>query len=213
MMPCRRVCDHFLTTLLAVWFAVGLAASPPPACAQMAVTGSDPAAHAAQSWYDTHVPARFHAHSPLPVRLLDARAMAAYVHNGEPNSEHNGAGDSSNDGDADGVVDGLYESDPEAVTVLLPQSGTVDMFTLGHEYGHFVWFRLLGKDDRRRYEDVYRQQRAAHHLVTAYAATDAEEGFAEAFSFYVNEPPLLAWRDPVSYRFLNRCLMPAPAHE
>ena len=95
-----------------------------------------------------------------------------------------------------GDIDGVFESDPDRMALRLPAGGDMDMFTFAHEYGHYVWFHLLeqGRPPSLR-ERCTSVSRAAHHLVTRYAATDVEEGFAEAFSFYVCEPPMLARRD------------------
>jgi len=90
----------------------------------------------------------------------------------------------------------------------IPASGQPDLYTFAHEYGHYIWFNLLSRDDKKRYEGIYKKQKALHHLVTRYAQTDVEEGFAEAFSFYANEPPLLLRRDALSYQFLSQ--WPAP---
>ena len=78
--------------------------------------------------------------------------------------------------DDDGDIDGVFENDPPRITLRLPDTGGPDMFTFAHEYGHYVWFALLSQADRKHYEAIYDKQRAAHHLVTRYAATELEEG-------------------------------------
>jgi len=188
-----------LTILVVIWFAV-------PARAQLSVSApTDPRARHLQSWYEHHVPARFRAHTLLTVHELDDTQMDAYLNGGEDGQEDDS---SSHTADDTGDIDGVFESDPDRIALRIPVTGDIDMFTFAHEYGHYVWFHLLSKDDRRRYETLYKRQRAAHHLVTDYAATDVEEGFAEAFSFYASAPPMLARRDSASFDFLNQIADP-----
>lgn len=98
-------------------------------------------------------------------------------------------------------IDGVYDRNPPRIAVEV-ENGRVDNFTFAHEYGHYVWFELMTKADRRAYEAIYKQSRSDRHLVTDYAAVSVDEGFAEAFSFYVNLPQDLQHRDAVSYNFL-----------
>ncbi len=183
-----------LTALAAIWFAV-------PARAQLTVSApSETQAHQLQSWYGHHVPPRFRANSPLAIRELNDAQMEAYL-KGDAGGDSDNS--SSHADDDTGDIDGVFESSPDRMALRLPSEGDLDVFTFAHEYGHYVWFHLLTKDDRHRYEAIYKRQLAAHHLVTRYAATDLEEGFAEAFSFYVCEPPMLARRDAASYQYLN----------
>jgi hypothetical protein len=186
-----------LTTLAAVLFAAWAG----PARAQLDISApTDAQVRSLGDWYEQHVPARFRAKDAVDVSALSDREMTAYLKGGDT---ADGAGDSSSHADDDdGDIDGVFENDPPRITLRLPDTGGPDMFTFAHEYGHYVWFTLLSKADRKRYEAIYDRQRAADHLVTRYAATALEEGFAEAFSFYVSQPPLLAHRDPLSYQFL-----------
>jgi hypothetical protein len=186
-----------LTTLAMVWFSS-------PARAQLVVTApSETHVRALTAWYDHHVPVRYRVNSRLLIKELNDRQMAAYLNGNEDNlNDASFAPPSHNSDGDDSDVDGVFESDPDRIALRLARTGDLDMFTFAHEYGHYVWFHLLGGEDRRRYEALYRRQRASHHLVTRYAATDLEEGFAEAFSFFASEPPMLARRDPLSYQFL-----------
>lgn len=187
-----------VTALAAILFAV----QPGPARAQLNVFGpTDAQVRALGDWYEQHVPARFRAKTTVEVSALTDREMESYLKDGDTSEDSDSA--ASHSADDDGDIDGVFENDPPRITLRVSESGTPDMFTFGHEYGHYVWFGLLSKSDRKRYEAIYNKQRAAHHLVTRYAATELEEGFAEAFSFYVNQPPLLAHRDPLSYQFLT----------
>lgn len=184
-----------LTTLGAVGFSG-------PARAQIDVSAPSPAqARQLQAWYEQHMPARFRAHSRLTVRELTDPDMDDYLKADQDPSDNSFQ---SSSGDDSAQIDGVFEGDPDRIALRLPASGQLDMFTFAHEYGHYVWFNLLSRDDRRRYEAIYKRQREAHRLVTRYAATDLEEGFAEAFSFYAHEAPVLARRDPPSFQFLNQ---------
>jgi hypothetical protein len=151
------------------------------------------------AWCLHHIPTVFRPQTDVVVRQLNDPEMNSYL-TGDDQGNNNNDRSSSDDDD----IDGVFENDPPRITLRLPSSGEPDMFTFTHEYGHFVWFDLMSKDDRKEYEAIYKKQHAAHHLVTRYAATDLEEGFAEAFSFYINEAPVLQHRDPASYAFLSQ---------
>lgn len=173
-----------------------------PARAQLDVSAPSPIqARQLATWFEQHMPVRFRAHSRLTVRELTDRDMDAYLKADKDPSDNSFQSSGSDD---NAEIDGVFEGDPDRIALRLPASGTLDMYTFAHEYGHFVWFHLLSRDDRRRYEGIYNKQRTAHHLVTRYASTDLEEGFAEAFSFYASEAPLLARRDPLSFQFFNQ---------
>lgn len=166
-----------------------------PVRAQVTVEAPAPeSARALAAWYNLHVPLRFRAAAPLLVRELTEQDMDAYLLNGSSDA-------SRSDNNETGDIDGVFESSPDRLALRVPEGGAVEMLTFAHEYGHYVWFHLLTGDDRRRYGAIYNRQRDAGHLVTRYAQTDLEEGFAEAFSFYVSEAPILRHRDPVSYQF------------
>jgi len=106
--------------------------------------------------------------------------------------------------DDDGDIDGVFESDPNRITLRDSSADGPDTFTFAHEYGHYVWFHMLSKANRDQYKKLYDRQRAANQLVTHYASTDVQEGFAEAFSFYICSPVLLEHRDPLSSQFIAR---------
>ncbi len=170
----------------------------PPTSAQIVVSSPVPAsAQSLSTWYAHHVPVRFRATSRLAVRELSEADMNTYLHGGAEDRSQSPADDM-------GDIDGVYESHPDRMTLRLAGEHGIDMFTFAHEYGHYVWFSLFSDDDRRRYEALYKRRRAAGHLVTRYAETGVEEGFAEAFSFYVAQPPILAARDPASFQFLSQ---------
>jgi hypothetical protein len=144
------------------------------------------------NWYERHIPARFLARQFVSVSLLASPDMNVYL--------ESSAGSSAEDGDGD--IDGVFENDPPNITLRLPQDGVPDEQIFAHEYGHYVWFDLLTDSDRRRYQAIYDRQKAAHSLITEYAEVNIQEGFAEAFSYYVDHQVLLAQRDALSYRFL-----------
>ena len=193
--------------LLIPCLAAGLLLAPRGAKAQLVVTGPDdaPAAVALTAWFDHHVPVRFRGHGRFEVHPLTNPQMEAYLQSGDTDTAE---GQSSHADE--GEIDGVFEDDPPRITLRVPEGEEPDTYTFAHEYGHYVWYDLLTNADRDRYAAVYKKQKAAHHLVTRYAQTDAEEGFAEAFSFYVSEPPLLRHRDSASYQFLNTWTAPAP---
>lgn len=179
-----------VTTL--AWTTILLLVFAAPGRAQIVVEADSPIrAQSLQAWCERHIPPVFRPDRVLRVRLLFPRQMLALVEQDKTQE------------DADGDVDGLFKDDPPRIAVRITDSEGPDVFTFAHEYGHWVWTKLFSRDDRRTYRALYERQRTRHALVTRYAQTDEEEGFAEAFSFYVNEPPLLQRRDPVSARFLS----------
>ena len=154
------------------------------------------------SWYAKHVPVVYQADKPLLINEYNDRQMNAYLVSGSPNdtaykSSENGQDDLSD-------VDGVYENSPARITVRVPRDRAIDLFTFAHEYGHYVWFNIFSGHDRSSYEAIYNRQKENHRLVTRYAFTNVEEGFAEAFSFYTNQPAMLKYRDPESYAFLDQ---------
>ncbi len=199
-LPCLAIPCLAAGLLLTPHIAMAQNSTPPT----LIVTGlPTPNSALLTSWFNRHIPARFQARGPFEVHPLTESQMASYL--------QDVGGDGQNSHTDDGSIDGIFEADPPRITLLVPQSGSPDLFTFAHEYGHYVWYDLLTKDDRKRYESLYKRQRAARHLVTRYAETDTEEGFAEAFSFYALEPPLLRHRDAASYQFLSTWPAQVPA--
>ena len=190
--------------LLVPLLAAGLLLSPHGAGAQIVVTGPvTPTARSLTSWFARHIPARFEARGRFEVHALSDDEMDAYLRSGDADADQ----DQNSHAD-DGEIDGVFEDHPARITLRIPASGQPDLYTFAHEYGHYVWFTLLSRNDKKRYASIYKKQKALHHLVTRYAQTDVEEGFAEAFSFYANEPPLLLHRDALSYQFLSQWSAP-----
>jgi hypothetical protein len=203
-MPKLATLRSYLTlTILLTVFGLSFFGLSRPVRADLSIIGAtNKQYNAIEDAFKNHIPARFHTGDAIDVQILSRSAMLAYIKQGEPD-------DQSADQSGDDTIDGIYEDGPPTVT--LRSSGDIDdlSFTFAHEYGHYVWQDLLTKSERKRYEQIYDKQRAAHHLVTAYAATELDEGFAEAFSFYAMEPPVLEKRDPLSYRFLATLHLPA----
>ncbi len=172
----------------------------PRAHAQVVISDTAPpaAAHALSGWFSKHIPARFQARERFVVTPLSDRDMDSYLAAQDTNE-----GDSSNSHADDSGIDGIFEDDPPRITLRLPAGAAPDVATFAHEYGHYVWFHRLSQDDRSVYESLYKRQKAARKLITPYANTNVEEGFAEAFSAYVNTPPALQKRDPLSFGFLR----------
>ena len=196
---------HLALTILLTVFGItlfGLTSSS--ARADLSIAGATNKQYdAIEDVFKNHIPARFHDTDTVDVQILSRSEMLAYIRQGEPEDQSADQGD-------DDTIDGIYEDGPPTVT-LRATNDTDDLsFTFAHEYGHYVWQDLLTKTERKRYEQIYTKQRAAHHLVTAYAATELDEGFAEAFSFYAVEPPVLQKRDPLSYRFLAALHVASP---
>jgi len=193
-----------LKTALSITALLGLAilGFAGPAQAQMIVAGPVTTTTVSlENWYSRQLPPVFQAHDILAVHPLADGPMDAYlkangVDPGPDTAAHAGQG-------GEGQVDGIFVDHPARITLRVSQSGSLDLLTAAHEYGHYVWFNLFSKEDRRAYKDIYERQRRAGHLISDYAASNLEEGFAEAFSFYVNQPVALTQSDPESYRFLQ----------
>jgi len=149
------------------------------------------------SWYDQNIPSAFRLTCPLLVHEMTEPALIDYINSGSGAHQSKTLTVSNTDD-----IDGVYDRNPPRIAVEIEQGGKIDDFTFAHEYGHYVWFELMSKADRKAYEAVYKQSKQDRHLVTDYAAVSVDEGFAEAFSFYVNLPQDLQHRDAGSYNFL-----------
>lgn len=153
-------------------------------------------------WYLHHIPTVFQAHNDLFVNEYYDAQMDAYLTSGSADTSNLRNNDNSGGDMSD--VDGVFENDPPRLSLRIAPDGSVDFMTFAHEFGHYVWFIEMNDSERQRYSKLYHKQKSAHHLVTKYAETDTEEGFAEAFSFYVSQPAILAHRDSDSYQFLKQ---------
>lgn len=168
----------------------------------MTVAGApSPTAHALSAWFAQHIPAKFQARGPFEVQPLSDFDMDEYLR-GDSDDAQNDSQNSSSQDDDNYEIDGVFVDDPPRITLRVSEPDAIDFDTFAHEYGHYVWFDLLTKGDRKRYRAVYDKQKAAHRLITDYAADSVEEGFAEAFAADVNTPAALLHQDSLSYRFL-----------
>jgi hypothetical protein len=187
-----------VSTFLVAALALGaLFTWPRPSRADLDFEGANTQQHTTlQSVFDSHVPTRFHTKQGIEVQIFSRQAMLDYIHQGEP------ADQSADQDEGDDTIDGIYEDAPPTITLRTSRNLDNLSFTFAHEYGHYVWEDLMTRQQHRAYAKIYYKERAAHHLVTTYAATELDEGFAESFSFYVMAPPILQKRDPLSYQFL-----------
>lgn len=189
----HRLTPIFLAALSLAAFFVW----PRPTQADLDISGANSQERATlQSDFDNHVPIRFHTGQEIDVQIFSREAMLDYIREGQP------ADQSADQDEGDDTIDGIYEDGPPTITLRTTPDLDDLSFTFAHEYGHYVWEDLMTRSQHRAYAKIYYKERAAHRLVTAYAATDLDEGFAESFSFYAMAPPILQKRDPLSYRFL-----------
>jgi len=74
-------------------------------------------------------------------------------------------------------------------------------WTVAHEVGHNAQDAVVGWDSdlAREWTDLHEQ---SQECVSAYAETGPEEDFAECYSAYINDPPLLSKVNPEKYDFL-----------
>jgi hypothetical protein len=102
-----------------------------------------------------------------------------------------------------GEIDGLFDNRHMKISLRVGPGGDFDQETLTHEYGHYVWFHILSRSDREAYRSIYDRQRRANSLVTDYASVNLEEGFAEAFAYFIVDPAKLKQGDQASFAFLS----------
>jgi hypothetical protein len=114
-----------------------------------------------------------------------------------------------NDRKSDSIVDGCYQADPASdemagrITLRRSLRGENAALVFTHEYGHYVWANVLSGADRLHYRRIWREQKRSGELVTEYAADSDEEGFAEAFAYFIRRPKALRRADARSWRFLT----------
>lgn len=191
----RTNTPHIFVTLIAF---TSLMLPLRSARAQVAINGPEtPATQTLNAWYTQTLPACFQAKDRVTLFPLDDRAMDRYL---KSVGLEDGASYASDNGD--GEIMGLFAERQKRISLRVAPSGAMDLQTLTHEYGHYVWFHLLGKDDRKQYRALYKRQAASRALVSNYAETNLEEGFAEAFAFYVRQPAVLKSRDAASFQFI-----------
>jgi hypothetical protein len=105
--------------------------------------------------------------------------------------------------DDDSIVDGIFLYDDEGrptITLRRSLSPADAPLVFAHELGHLVWDTHLTAGERGRFTAAYKQSKSAKRLVTDYAGESAEEGWAEAFSFFVLKPDTLRRPRPARLR-------------
>ncbi len=144
----------------------------------------------------SQLPAPWKARALVYIREVTDEDMDRFVERFEgPNSKDNS------------IVDGCYQanlnSEDTAGQITLRQSlrGESAALVFVHEYGHYVWSNVLTDADRARYRRVWRDQKRNHSLITDYASDSDEEGFAEAFAYFVRKPVTLRRVDGRSMKF------------
>lgn len=168
--------------------------------ADLSVTGGTAAQQELLNRAYSGLPACCHTPRPVAVRLLDDQAMNACL-------QACAAAHSQRLVNAD-AVDGFYQNACPTITLRAP-SATADVSaTFTHEYGHYVWMKVLSAAQRDQYRKIYDTQRSAHHLITQYAAVSVDEGFAEAFAAYIHDYSGLCQRDSLSCCYLVATLNP-----
>jgi len=144
------------------------------------------------------LPSTWKAQDLVYVRELSDEEMDHFIDEFEgPNSK------------ADSIVDGCYQGSrgrqESAGEITLRESlrGENAALVFMHEYGHYIWANLLTDGERTRYHRLWREQKRVRSLVTAYAAESDEEGFAEAFAYFIRRPIHLRKSDITSWKFLS----------
>lgn len=183
---------------VAAWLLLLCVLCPHPAHAALLVRKDAP--HAEQ-WFRLYneLPPVWKTRRDIKVRELPPEDMARLIVKlgGEEADRHD-----------DSTVDGCYQSEDEdedtpVITLADTLRGEQASLVFTHEYGHFVWDALLTDRERARYTRLWRTQKRARHLVTEYAGDSGEEGFAEAFAYYLRKPAQLQKRDPASHQFFR----------
>jgi len=175
---------------------------PMPASASLRIVGKSRHTALWQRIYD-HLPEGWKTDQTVIVQEVSPADL-----NGNRGGEEAYDGRDDNENDQDTSIDGDYQEGDEEEGQLptIRLSSALDDEDAGlvfaHEYGHFIWNEKLTRAQRREYRHLWWQQSESGHLVTEYAGDDPEEGFAEAFSYFVQRPARLRRRDEESWRFL-----------
>jgi hypothetical protein len=175
----------------------------------IAAVNVEPDAPRAELWrrLADQIPARWRSRRTVAVREVTGSSLEGLVRLLSA-SDDKGIQDPSS---VDGCYQTAHDGQPATITLRrdMPRAEASLVFT--HEYGHFIWENGLSDGERAHYRRIWWAQRAAGHLVTEYAASEDEEGFAEAFAHFLRNPAKLKRRDVRSWRFLHDCSAePAP---
>ena len=181
---------------------IALLAFPPTAVAELSVASESP--HAAM-WRKVYqqVPETWKSQRVVVVQEVSDSEMERLVARTD--------GESSSKSADNSVVDGCFqpgerEEEPDTITLRETLKGQEAELVFTHEYGHFVWDARLSRSQRDQYRRLWREQKRQGHLVTGYANDSAEEGFAEAFAYFLRKSASLRRRDEASWKFLNSLL-------
>lgn len=131
----------------------------------------------------------------ITIRLLDNRSMNSYLKALE-GSHFN---DYRNDN-----IDGVYSKSESTITLRSECDPNKLITAFAHEYGHYVWFKLLTKSQREDFKTLYNNAYSKRKLVTRYAETSIEEGFADTFMTYILDNTKLRTCDGDCYNHMSQ---------
>ena len=174
--------------------------------AQASLRILDTPRHAAlwQRIYD-HLPTLWKTDQPVRVEELPIEELNANQDEADSRDVNDEESDNHNRELADGEFIEDDDSDaPPTIRLANSLNDEHSGLVFAHEYGHFVWNDKLTRAQRRAYRHLWWRQMRAGHLVTDYASDSTEEGFAEAFSYFLQKPDQLKRKDIESYRFLTQ---------
>lgn len=191
LLSSRVVTNGFLPLLLCLLY---LSAAP----AEAQLRFRQDTAHAAlwRTLYN-RLPSSWKAREWIYVREVSDNEMERYV----VSFQHRSSQDNS-------VVDGWYQTtdgDGTSARIVLRETlrGEKAALVFLHEYGHYIWNRKMSVAQRRQYHLIWDQQKADASMITPYASESVEEGFAEAFAFFIRKSGLLKRVDSQSHRFIT----------
>jgi len=192
--------------LAAVAFGFLLLGSP--ASASLRINGYSPHASLWKRLYDK-MPEVWKGRGDIIIREVSDSEMDQLVAEDEDDRGSGGKND-------DSVVDGYYHEgkgnrdDIPTITLRRTMPDDEAAFVFTHEYGHYVWYKILTRQQRSDYVNLWRSLKRSGELITRYAADSDEEGFAEAFAHFLRKPGRLRNLDPRSYRFIANLEQPSP---
>ncbi|HLK57613.1 MAG TPA: hypothetical protein VKU00_13695 [Chthonomonadaceae bacterium] len=194
-----RACTRFVTACLSLFT---LFAYPHSALAELRIDTETPHAATWRKIYE-QLPDAWKSSRIVVVREVSDAEMERLVAQTE--------GGSNNRSDDGSVVDGVFqpgekEEDPDTITLRESLRGSEVDMVFTHEYGHFVWDIRMTRAQRDQYRRIWKVQKHQGSLVTRYAGDSPEEGFAEAFAYFLRKSSVLKRRDADSWNFLNGLL-------
>jgi hypothetical protein len=200
LLPAARVLPAFFVTAGAILYT--LLALPRFACAELRIDHDTTHAAIWRKIYQQLPDAWKSSRIVVVQEVTDSEMehIVAQSQGGNNNSEDDGS-----------VVDGCFqpgekEGDPDTITLRESLRGSEAELVFTHEYGHFVWDARMTRAQRDQYRRLWRVLKHQGHLVTRYAGDSPEEGFAEAFAYFLRRSLTLRSRDADSWNFLNGLL-------